>query len=306
MGDSLRKVGVLLLAAALSGCWHVGTQQGGEPPDDDADSDTDADVDSDTDADGDSDSDAGTDETNDNCSQEYCDQILIPAGVYPRGADEQAEDPPIHASCVEYDFGDETPQHLVSIDAFCIDMYEVTWVRYDMCVIAGECPEIWEGYSSVLAYHTFPVITAGFEAAEAYCEWIGRRMCTEAEWERAANGPGPDKRTYPWGDDPSPLAEEPLFHDEFDEGELAAVDAYPDLASAEGVHGLVGNAMELIGDGYTPYDPPDAGVLEDPVGPDDAEFRVARGGASWVPSNYTTTERLIIDAEYSQSNYDDW
>lgn len=300
----------LLLLALLPGCWHVGALQDGAAPDDDADSESDVDVDTDTDADGDTDTDTDADSdtaepnacaTNDNCSQEYCDQVLIPAGVYPRGADEQPENPPIMASCVEYAFGDETPEHDVSLDAFCIDTYEVTAGRYQACVDAGECPEIW----AVFSFSNYPVITAGYEAAEAYCDWIGRRMCTEAEWERAANGPGPDKRTYPWGDDPSPLTEQPQFYGESG-GDIVEVGAHPELASAEGVHDLAGNAMELIGDGYVPYDPPDEGVLENPVGPDDAEFRVARGGSAWVPGNYTVTERLIIDADYSQSSYDDW
>jgi formylglycine-generating enzyme required for sulfatase activity len=329
--------GVLSMLAAA--CWSSSGGSGGAAPDADADADTDIDSDADTDADSDTDVDSDTDtdadsdtdtdsdtgsetesetesetgepspcETNANCSQEYCDQVPIPAGIYPRGSEEQPDDPAIGESCVEYGFGDETPRHDVYLDAFCIDKYEVTWKRYDACVGAGECP-VPAGWADYLEdesiYTSHPMYVAGYGAAEAYCAWIGRRMCTEAEWERAANGPGPEKRTYPWGDDPSYLTSVSLFYGD-ESGTIAAVDAFPELASAEGVNGLAASALELIDDFYEPYEASDGGVLDNPIGPDDGDYRLARGGSSWIHSNYTNTERIIIDADSSQMNYAYW
>jgi formylglycine-generating enzyme required for sulfatase activity len=137
-----------------------------------------------------------------------------------------------------------------------------------------------------------------------YCEWIGRRACTETEWERAANGPGPEKRLHPWGD--TPVFPGTGFYNGSSENDFIRVYENHDYASVEGVYNLAGNALELVADYYSPYDPPSAGVLENPVGPSDGEFRLARGGSAGFPSSYTTSERMIINADYAESSYDEW
>jgi formylglycine-generating enzyme required for sulfatase activity len=286
--------------AALAVCCGKSDVYFGQPLPDGGDTDPDGDTDADSDSDGDP---VLTCATGGNCGQQFCEQVLIPAGVYPRGANQQADPPPFQVSCLEFDFGDETPEHEVELDAFCIDKYEVTWERYYACVEQNSC---WEGAidPDEAPGSQAPMLTANYQKAEAYCAWIGRRLCTEAEWERAANGPGPDKRTYPWGEDDSWL-DLPWF-DPDAAWDASDVDEYPELASVEGVYGLSGGALELVRDYYDEYQPADDGPLENPNGPSSGDFRLARGGGARVASNFTTTERVIIGVEYSQTDYDYW
>jgi formylglycine-generating enzyme required for sulfatase activity len=98
--------------------------------------------------------------------------------------------------------GDEQPPHPVKVPAFYIDKKEVTRQDYARCVESGKCktPLQGEGCTWNLAKHdNFPINCVSWGDAAAYCGWAGKRLPTEAEWEKAARG-ALDSRTYPWGD----------------------------------------------------------------------------------------------------------
>jgi hypothetical protein len=299
----------------LTSCWRSAglgdDDRDGSPNSDSIDTaggDADGDADGDTDTDSTSDSGGDTDElrcvTGDNCTAAFCDHVFLPSGTYPRGSSGPDEVPFVVEACVKYEFGDETPEHDVYLDAFCIDKYEVSWERYYDCVEAGAC-DPGEADPDNVATSRRPVLSASYGKAADYCEWIGRRMCTEAEWERAANGPGPEKRLHPWGEAPIAPGSRGFYGGD-PVGVFVEVNEGAEYASVEGVYNLVGNALELVADYYEPYDPPDGGPLENPVGPAGGEFRIARGGCAGFPSNYTTSERVIIDADHADDDYSEW
>lgn len=150
---------------------------------------------------------------------------------------------------------DEWPPMLVYLDTFEIDQYEVTQVKYQRCFMAGVCPPpyFWwnqggsNTYESASSYNgTAPdlpvyVLRPG---AEAYCHWVGKRLPTEAEWEKAARGT--DGRIYPWGN-------------EWDASKLQPADIplpignYPAGASPYGALDMAGNAPEWVGNQYGIY-----------------------------------------------------
>jgi formylglycine-generating enzyme required for sulfatase activity len=300
----MRPIATSMLAAALLfGCDARGELEGDWTDDtaSDADTDTDSDTDIDVDADTDADSDTSTYiegtayrcPESEICTQELCEQVLIYPGVFPMGDDDQPEGP-LEALGYILEYGDESPQHDVYLDAFCIDRYEVSWQRYHVCTEADVCPE---GCSpeDVATSHE-PVSTVSPQTAAAYCEWIGRRLCTEAEWERAANGPGPGKQTYPWGEEP-PDSTLINASDEIYEALFCDVEDYEDGVSAEGVYNLIGNVAEWVSDYYAEYDPPDDGPEENPTGPESGSLRIARGGAVYPPTTYRNSERLVTSSD---------
>jgi formylglycine-generating enzyme required for sulfatase activity len=324
-----RAIALTLLAAALAAAGPSCSNSAGIADastdtdtdiDTDSDADADSDIDTDTDTDSDSDTDSQTDtdsgadagpppcEDNGNCAQTYCGQVLIPAGTFPGGSNWHAAGAPWSGFGGLDEYGDETPQHDVHLDAFCIDKYEVSLGRYNACVEAGVC-DVWVGptdyhYPAVVwgdeVQLIFPMIYTNWSQAEQYCAWIGRRLCTEAEWERVANGPGPGKRTYPWGEDDPDEGVNGNFDSLEVENLLSPVYAYVAGASAEGVRNLAGNVYEWVSDWYAPYpEVPDSGCLDDPTGPDTGDHRIIRGGCTFVPSNYTTTERTTADPLFS-------
>jgi formylglycine-generating enzyme required for sulfatase activity len=214
-------------------------------------------------------------------------------------------------------FGDSTPVHDVTLKPYCMDVYEVSIERYESCVQEGAC-DPGEGECSLRPsekiYRTrinhlpdecqnhgelcphYPANCRSYEQAFAYCRWIGRRLCTEAEWERAAGGPGPERRKYPWGDEPASRKRSNTCID--GPGHLAPVEAFPEGVSAEGVYNLSGNVYEWVHDYYAPYQAPDRGPLVDPRGPDDGFLRVGRGGCFLSESGFATTERTTFNPAF--------
>ncbi len=202
-------------------------------------------------------------------------QVFIPAGSFRMGGlDSKAQ-------------SDEEPDRQVSMHAFWMDKVEVTVGMYKLCVEAGACepPKDFtsnshEDYFSSGKYDNYPVINVTWGDAKAYCEWAGRRLPTEAEWEYAARGT--DFRTYPWGDqrpDASLANFNRLAND------TTPVGTYPAGASPFGVLDMAGNVWEWVNDYYVPDYYRLAGN-QSPPGPvapsaSQGQRRVIRGG-SWI------------------------
>ena len=213
------------------------------------------------------------------------DMVPIPAGKFSMGFQDGDED--------------ERPVHTVVLDAFWIDRYEVTNGQYQAFLEALEYPPpIYWGDSRFKGLEQ-PVVGVAWVDADAYCRWAGKRLPTEAEWEKAARGT--EGRIYPWGDkfdgvrlnwrghadyarDPDPVADGYVF--------TAPVGSYADGVSVYGIHDLLGNVWEWCADWY------DENVYEihaaqNPKGPSEGLTRVLRGGA-WIDyqSNLRTTNRM--------------
>ena len=166
------------------------------------------------------------------------------------------------------------------------------------------CPTGPNDINMLLDHTNHAMNTATYEKAVTYCEWIGARVCTEAEWERVANGPGPTKRKYPWGSYPDPVLTDLDDYTFFDQH----VDEYPASAiSEEGVYNLIKSTFEIVSDYYGDYPELEVGeFLENPEGPVSGTYWIARGGSRTAAPNgseFTTYERAMLPIDGS---YDFW
>jgi eukaryotic-like serine/threonine-protein kinase len=218
--------------------------------------------------------------------------IYVPAGDFLMGS--------------EKGLTDEQPQHEVHLDAYWIDQTEVTNGMYRECVREGECKSPYataQFDDPALADH--PVVFVSWVKAKDYCEWAGRRLPTEAEWEKAAiwDPVANQQRAYPWGNDYDCAMGN--FDDELEldasimpnthngcDGfvRTAPAGSFPDGASPYGVLDMGGNVWEWVYDAFLEVDPLTTTVTnyyaisprENPQGVDPAltDYRVVRGG-SW-------------------------
>jgi eukaryotic-like serine/threonine-protein kinase len=177
--------------------------------------------------------------------------------------------------------GDEKPQHTVTLDAFWIDRTEVTADQYRACVAAGKCGQ---PRCAGAGKGDHPVACVSWQDAASYCAWAGRRLPTEAEWEKAARGA--DGRKYPWGNASPDCARVNYRGKEGGcVGGTAAVGSYPAGASPYGALDMVGNVWEWVNDWYQPgyYGSSPGG---NPQGPPAGASRVLRGGAWYYGGPY--------------------
>jgi formylglycine-generating enzyme required for sulfatase activity len=176
---------------------------------------------------------------------------------------------------------DEGPQHTVWLESYWIDKHEVSNGEYSACVAAGSCTPPHFPYSRTRPsyygnpqYASYPVIFVDWYQAAAYCTWAGKRLPTEAEWEKAARGPS--GWLYPWGDGPAGCEVANL---DFCTGDTSEAGSYPEGASSYGAMDMAGNVWEWVADWYQPWyyvrTPP-----ENPAGPDIGTHKLIRGG-SW-------------------------
>lgn len=219
----------------------------------------------------------------------------------------------------EFKMGADSNAHTVSLDAFWIDKTEVSNAMYELCVQAGACgvptkkiTAERKAYYGEPEYDNFPLIYVVWDNAKAYCEWAGRRLPTEAEWEKAARGT--DGQTYPWGEDEPTCG---LAHswgfDYYDSWNVnvgkpigcsnmpTEVDSMQQGASPYGALNMVGNVGEWVADWYgSGYynDPPES----NPTGPSSGTSRVVRGSLG----TYMTTDYLWLIYQNHRYNYGDF
>jgi formylglycine-generating enzyme len=201
--------------------------------------------------------------------------VSVPAGAFQRGCNSAVD-----SECES----DESPYKTITLSAFKIDKTEVTVAAYKACVDAGQCSAAnTSGFCNwnVSGRESHPINCVDWAQANAYCAWAGKRLPTEAEWEKAARGT--DARKYPWGNGAincarANYAPDPGANSYCVRG-TAAVGSYPSGASPYGALDMVGNVWEWVADWY------DSGYYAtspttDPQGPGSGQYRVLRGG-SW-------------------------
>ncbi len=199
-------------------------------------------------------------------------QVFIPAGSFRMGALDANSAP------------DEIPDHQVTMSAFWMDKLEITNSMYMICVQAGACEppvefksEKHDTYFNTDEFADFPVLFVTWGYAEDYCSWAGKRLPTEAEWERAARGD--DFRNFPWGDE-RPGSTQANFN--YSIRDVTRVGSFPAGASPYGVLDMSGNVWEWVSDFYDAnyYS---SSVAANPTGPlaavGNGHRHVIRGGS---------------------------
>ena len=203
--------------------------------------------------------------------------LYVPAGKFEMGCDSGQDT--------------EKPIHTVYLDSFWIDQTEVTNAMYAKCVRAGRCgppasgrSETRENYYGNMEFADYPAINITWVNADLYCEWAGRRLPTEAEWEKAAGWDDDNQRkySYPWGNSVNCTLANFKGEDVGCIGDTTAVGSYLNSKSPYGALDMAGNVLEWVNDWYDEnyYS---ISPLSNPSGPDSGQYRVFRGG-SWGDS----------------------
>ena len=203
--------------------------------------------------------------------------VLVPAGEFSMGIDNSNNGNQ-----------DANLSHIVYLDDYYIDKYEVTNAQYKTCVEIGACtlPEFTNSstrsnYFDNPNYNDYPVVNVSWLQADTYCSWRKVRLPTEAEWEKAARGI--DGRTYPWGEDLNCIN---TNYSGCAGNDTVAVGSFLNDKSPYGAYDMGGNVEEWVWDWYsaTYYQ---SSPYANPLGPEDGENRVVRGGA-WVWGSVST------------------
>ena len=199
--------------------------------------------------------------------------VYVPAGEFSMGNDSGWEE--------------ENPVHWVELDAFWFDQTEVTNEMYSKCVQGGNCPQPSNTtYFEDTSYADHPVVYVSWYDANQYCAWAGRRLPTEAEWEKAARGT--DERVFPWGDTiDCSLANYWGRENGCIDGTTPA-GSYPEGASPYGALDMTGNVLEWVSTLFAlyPYNASDGREDLSASGP-----RVLRGGSWNVTAEFTRGSR---------------
>lgn len=199
--------------------------------------------------------------------------VLVPAGEFTMGSDKGDED--------------EFPVHRVHLHAFYIDKFEVTNGRFANFVdtIQSEPPWGFEDKDTPVTHADRPVRWVKWMDAMAYCLWAGKRLPTEAEWEKAARGA--DGRIYPWGNDPPTPVHAVYGLKDGGEETISVIGDRGKGQSPYGAHDLAGNLYEWVLDWYAEnyYLNFATTPAVDPRGPSEGTAKVQRGG-SYINNPY--------------------
>lgn len=222
--------------------------------------------------------------------------VVIPEGPFLMGSNEGS--------------GNERPEHTVWLKSFAIDQYEVTVALYSKFLASAKHgpPPTWDEEATVSAANR-PAVGLSWHDAEAYCKWAGKRLPTEAEWEKAARGT--DGRRYPWG-----FMQPFVDIANYNRGAWVS-DAITLVAVTSGLEGMsvrhgtkeggkspyglfhmAGNAAEWVADWYD-REYYQKSPEKNPTGPETGDKRVIRGG-SWadVPMGLRTTARISAEPDF--------
>ncbi|HEX9879778.1 MAG TPA: SUMF1/EgtB/PvdO family nonheme iron enzyme [Candidatus Binatia bacterium] len=230
----------------------------------------------------------------------YSGMVFIPGGPFTMGRDDGPED--------------EGPAHEVFLPSFYIDRNLVTVGEYVIFIRvkgpAGPRGEMYldvedpdarihkteDGWLADAGAENYPAAELSLYGGAAYCQWLGKRLPSEAEWEKAARGK--DRRLYPWGNDP-PRPDLAFFGGY--RGETVPVGQFPDGASPYGVLDMAGQVWEWTRSLHRayPYDPKDGREELSSGG-----YLVARGGNSASgPEGLTATSREVVDPSRAQMGH---
>ncbi|MFN8457216.1 MAG: SUMF1/EgtB/PvdO family nonheme iron enzyme, partial [Anaerolineae bacterium] len=202
---------------------------------------------------------------------------LVPAGYFQMGSSTGQ--------------ANEKPEHPVFVDAFYIDLFEVSNAQYRRCVEAGGCTAgnkadsfTYQGYRDNPTYDNYPMVGVTWDQAKAYCTWAGKRLPTEAQWEYAASGP--QNLTWPWGNTFNANLSAASATD------VQPVDSYAEGVSPFGVYNMAGNVTEWVTDTYDENFYANSPAVN-PVNNGGGGGRLFRGGSFGNPDGafYTTSRR---------------
>ena len=227
--------------------------------------------------------------------------VPVPAGPFLMGTNFERADP------------QDRPQHSVRLPEYRIDKYLVTNAQYArfLAETGHRPPSTWKGGRIPDGQLLYPVTLVNWYDARAYAQWAGKRLPTEAEWEKAARGT--DGRRWPWGNRMDPKR----LNTYYNVGSASAVDTYKDGVSPFGVFDMAGNVSEWVEDDFLPYDGTDApadifqGKVAKVVTPEDRalklseqipvkqHYKVLRGG-SWKSDPFSTA---AYHRSYDWPNY---
>lgn len=203
---------------------------------------------------------------------------LIPAGEFAMGRTKSTADD--QTNMRPHVLLDDRPVHTVALDAFYLDTHEVTNARYAAFVrtTGHPSPYHWVGGNVPKGEEHHPVFNVTWEDANAYCAWAGKRLPTEAEWERAARG-GLDRSDYPWGDRADAKAAR------YGASQPGPAGAF--APNAFGLYDMAGSASEWCQDWFERlyYQ---GSPRRNPKGPESGAHKVIRGGA-WSDTQFRVT-----------------
>ena len=211
-------------------------------------------------------------------SSPYSEMALIPKGAFEMGSQRSLRelDPVSIFQSDRHMLGPEDPAHEVILDAFYIDIHEVTNAEYKSYIEATglkSVPRYWN--DTTFNHPDQPVVGTPWNEAQGFCRWKNKNLPTEAQWEKAARGKRPVK--YPWGNE-APDKTRLNFNNHV--GKPTAVGLYPEGKSDYGLFDMSGNVAEWVQDWHFPeyylFSP-----KKNPPGPKKGVYKIIRGG-NWM------------------------